>query len=91
MVNSIARSVRIGPGARNDAGAALCGLDGAANEAIFFGRRQRRCLAGSLADDDRRGAGVDLAFAQRGESAEIKLGICVERGWEVGYVAGEPA
>jgi hypothetical protein len=82
---------RIGSGARNDAGAALRGLGGAANEAEPFCRRQRRRLAGGFADDDRRSADLDLAFAQRGESFQIKLVTFAERGRKVGNLAGEPA
>ncbi len=65
-------------------------LDGAADEKIVLGQRERRGLTRRLADDQRRRARLDLAFAQAGKGLGIQPAALIERRGKVGDAAGEP-
>ena len=73
---------RIRSRAGNDADAAARDLDGGADDAVVLGRRQRGGFAGGFADDDRRDAGLDLAFAKFCECRQIEIVRSHRRAWE---------
>ena len=81
---------RIRSGAGNDADAAVCDLDGGAEDTVVLGRCQRGGFAGGFADHDRRDAGLDLALTKSCECRQIEFTVLIEGRGKIGDVTRQP-